>query len=38
MKSMANKLFLDVNIILDYTLERKGELKEIEALFELETE
>jgi len=33
---MANhKLFLDVNIILDYTLEREGELKEIETLFEL---
>ena len=33
---MANhKLFLDVNIILDYTLEREGELKEIEALFEM---
>lgn len=30
-----NKLFLDVNIILDYTLEREGELKEIETLFEL---
>ena len=36
---MVNKLFLDVNIILDYTLERKGELAEIENLFELaETE
>ena len=36
---MLNKLFLDVNIILDYTLERKGELAEIENLFELaETE
>lgn len=32
---MVNKLFLDTNIILDYTLERKGELKEIESLFEL---
>lgn len=32
---MANKLFLDVNIILDFTLERKGELAEIENLFEL---
>lgn len=35
---MANKLFLDVNIILDYTLERPGELKEIESLFELAEE
>jgi len=32
---MANKLFLDTNIILDYTLERKGEIEEIESLFEL---
>ena len=32
---MANKLFLDTNIILDYTLERKGELEEIQNLFEL---
>lgn len=35
---MANKLFLDVNIILDYTLERQGELEEIEKLFELAEE
>ncbi len=32
---MANQLFLDSNMILDYTLERKGEIVEIENLFEL---
>ena len=35
---MANKLFLDTNIILDYTLERKGEIVEIQNLFELAEE
>jgi predicted nucleic acid-binding protein len=30
-----NRLFLDVNVILDYVLEREGELEEIETLFEL---
>lgn len=35
---MANKIFLDINIILDYTLEREGELQEIESLFELAEE
>lgn len=35
---MANKLFLDINIILDYTLERQDELEEIESLFELAEE
>lgn len=35
---MVNKLFLDINILLDYTLERKGELAEIENLFELAEE
>lgn len=30
---MASRLFLDTNIILDYTLERKGELTAIENIF-----
>ena len=32
---MAHKLFLDTNILIDYTLERQGELIEIEKIFNL---
>ena len=32
---MVSKLFLDTNILLDYTLERKGELDAIENIFGL---
>ncbi len=32
---MVNKIFLDTNVILDYTLERKGELEAIENIFSL---
>ena len=32
---MAIKLFLDTNIFLDYLLQRKGQLPEIEKIFEL---
>lgn len=35
---MANKLFLDTNILIDYTLERTGELDEIEEIFNLAEE
>jgi predicted nucleic acid-binding protein len=35
MKNMVNKIFLDTNIILDYTLARKGELEDIENIFGL---
>jgi predicted nucleic acid-binding protein len=35
MKSMASKLFLDTNILIDYTLRRKFELEATDALFEL---
>ena len=35
MKSMANKLFLDTNILIDYTLRREFELQATDTLFEL---
>ena len=35
---MANKIFLDTNILIDYTLQRKGELNEIERIFNLAEE
>ena len=38
MKSMANKLFLDTNILLDLTLRRVGELESVDRIFELAEE
>ena len=35
---MANKIFLDTNILIDYTIQRKGELNEIERIFNLAEE
>jgi predicted nucleic acid-binding protein len=32
---MANKLFLDTNILIDFTLRRESELQETDTLFEL---
>jgi predicted nucleic acid-binding protein len=35
MKNMANKLFLDTNILIDYTLRREFELQATNIIFEL---
>ncbi len=32
---MANKLFLDTNILIDFTLRREFELQAVDTLFEL---
>lgn len=37
-QNMVNKLFLDTNILIDYTLERIGELEEIGKIFNLAEE
>ena len=37
-QNMANKIFLDTNILVDYTLERVGELDEIGKIFDLAEE
>ena len=37
-QNMANKVFLDTNILIDYTLERVGELDEIGKIFDLAEE
>jgi predicted nucleic acid-binding protein len=37
-QNMVNKLFLDTNILVDYTLERIGELEEIGKIFDLAEE
>jgi predicted nucleic acid-binding protein len=38
MKNMANKIFLDTNVVLDFLLARQGELEEIDTIIDFSRE